>query len=275
MGRLQQKVDIYMNTHTSGSPDGKAGYARLSRPRSAHPFSRSINHGLHPDGRPSSARDRSPTSSRSSSRASTPRNSSPPTSYGGGGMSTSAPVTPGRLRPQSAKERRDYNKWQSDAAGWHQSGDIDGQGRARWLGIAENPEGGVNASMRASSADVDRMAFSPEGGQRGGFLEELLGGAVSGSVSELSSKVENLVVESADLLQRRADLEWSASALGKMVRDQMMPKEWGDKFRDGNGADTEWIDALLADERSLNSLCACVLYSNFRLQSASNLHVVA
>eukprot|EP00239_Pterosperma_sp_CCMP1384_P006450 CAMPEP_0197855872 /NCGR_PEP_ID=MMETSP1438-20131217/27410_1 /TAXON_ID=1461541 /ORGANISM="Pterosperma sp., Strain CCMP1384" /LENGTH=62 /DNA_ID=CAMNT_0043471121 /DNA_START=48 /DNA_END=233 /DNA_ORIENTATION=+ len=60
------------------------------------------------------------------------------------------------------------------------------------------------------------MAYSPEG--KAGFLSEILDGAMESSMEVLSSRVDSLVADCAELLQRRADLEHTAAGLGDMVR---------------------------------------------------------
>jgi hypothetical protein len=66
--------------------------------------------------------------------------------------------------------------------------------------------------------DVERMAYSPSNSLPSGpQAQRRVGGAMATAVSELGERVEALIVECANLLQRRADLEWSAAALGTQV----------------------------------------------------------
>jgi hypothetical protein len=45
----------------------------------------------------------------------------------------------------------------------------------------------------------------------------------------------------------------------------MLPLDWTENSLDH----AAWIEDLAKDERGLNKLCACVLYTNFRIKSAA------
>mmetsp|Transcript_3266 Transcript_3266/g.6427 ORF Transcript_3266/g.6427 Transcript_3266/m.6427 type:complete len:1160 (+) Transcript_3266:276-3755(+) len=117
----------------------------------------------------------------------------------------------------------------------------------------------------ASQLDAEHMAASLESG---GCTEETLGEVVATSLAGLNERVESLLVECTNVLQRLTDLKSSAASLGEMVRSIMMPPDWTNKNLDTQRS-YQWVHDLVHDERSIGNICSCIMYNDMRYHNGT------